>query len=118
MKIALLGYGKMGREIEQVAIERGHEIVLKVNSQNASTFTNEELSAADAAIEFSVPHSAVSNIHRCFAAKVPVVVGTTAWLDKKKEVMEAREKAGVALLYASNFSIGVNLFFELNKKLA
>ena len=118
MKIALVGYGKMGKEIEQIAISRGHEIVLKVNSSNADTFTNEELKMADVAIEFSVPQSAINNINRCIDTNVPVVVGTTAWLDKKEDVIIRCIDNNGALLYSSNFSIGVNLFFQLNEKLA
>ena len=108
----------MGKEIEQIAISRGHEIVLKVNSSNADTFTNEELKMADVAIEFSVPQSAINNINRCIDTNVPVVVGTTAWLDKKEDVIIRCIDNNGALLYSSNFSIGVNLFFQLNEKLA
>lgn len=118
MKIALVGYGKMGKEIEQIAISRGHEIVLKVNSSNAGNFTNDELKMADVAIEFSVPQSAINNINRCIDANIPVIVGTTAWLDKKNEVIDRCIDSNGTLLYSSNFSIGVNLFFQLNKKLA
>jgi 4-hydroxy-tetrahydrodipicolinate reductase len=118
MKIALVGYGKMGKEIEQIAISRGHEIALKVNSSNADTFSNEELKMADVAIEFSVPQSAINNINRCIDTNVPVVVGTTAWLDKKEDVIIRCIDNNGALLYSSNFSIGVNLFFQLNEKLA
>lgn len=118
MKIALLGYGKMGREIEQVALSRGHEIALKVDANNAETFSPGMLSGADVAIEFSTPASAVSNMLACFEAKVPVVVGTTGWLGKLEEVKRICNEKQASLFYASNFSIGVNIFFKLNEFLA
>lgn len=118
MKIALIGYGKMGRTIEEIAISRGHEIVLKIDVSNAADLTEENLKKADVAIEFTTPDSAVDNYQLCFAAGVPVVSGTTGWLSRRNEVENAcREKEG-CFFYASNFSIGVNLFFELNRKLA
>lgn len=114
MKIALLGYGKMGQVIERIALERGHEIVLKKDEFN----TYEGLSTADVAIDFSVPTAAVDNISNCFHANVPVVSGTTGWLDRYDE-MEAlcNEKQG-GFISSSNFSLGVNIFFELNEYLA
>src|ERR1041385_8284506 len=118
MKIALIGYGKMGKAIEAIAIKRGHEIVLKVDLHNAKTFTDEELKAADVAIEFTMPSTAVENMKRCFHCGVPVVVGTTGWLEKLKEVEKECEKNKSALFYTSNFSLGVNLFFRLNEQLA
>jgi len=118
MNIALIGYGKMGREIEQIAVQRGHSIVLKVSSSNASTYSADELKKADAAIEFSKPASAVSNIYKCFDAGVPVVVGTTGWLEQLDEVKKNCESRNQGLFYASNYSIGVNLFFTLNETLA
>lgn len=118
MNIALIGYGKMGKEIEQIAIARGHKIVLKVDITNAGSYTVDELKKADAAIEFSTPESAVGNIYKCFDAGVPIVVGTTGWLTKLEEVkLKCRDK-NQALFYASNYSIGVNLFFRLNECLA
>ena len=114
MKIALLGYGKMGKTIEKIATERGHSIVLKVDKED----TNYDLSQADVAIDFSIPTAAVNNISNCFEAGVPVVSGTTGWLDHYQEMVAlCKEKKG-AFIYASNYSLGVNLFFELNKKLA
>lgn len=114
MKIALLGYGKMGKEIEKIAIERGHEIVLKKTEYN--DFTGLEL--ANVAIDFSVPTAAVENITACLDLNVPVISGTTGWLnDYDKIVTLCKEKNG-AFLYGSNFSVGVNLFFELNTYLA
>ncbi len=118
MKIALLGYGKMGKEIEKIAISRGHEIVLKINVDNARELTIDNLKKADAAIEFSTPETAYSNIQKCFEANVPVVVGTTGWLHKMEEVKNSATRDGKGFFYASNFSIGVNVFFEINKKLA
>lgn len=118
MNIALIGYGKMGKEIEQIALSRGHAIVLKVDKDNAETYTVEELKRADVAIEFSIPKSAVDNIYKCFDANVPVVVGTTGWLGTLKEVQSKCVDNNQALFYASNYSIGVNLFFKLNEYLA
>lgn len=118
MKIALLGYGKMGKEIEQQALARKHEIVLIVDENNAASYTLEELSKADVAIEFSTPASAYGNILKCFEANVPIVVGTTGWLDKLNEVKKICTEKKQSLFYASNYSIGVNIFFEINRKLA
>lgn len=118
MKIALSGYGKMGKEIEKIALERGHEIVVTFNDPSDWTEKEEELASADVAIEFSMPHSVVSNIFKCFDAGTPVVVGTTGWFDQLQQVREVCWKHNRSLLYASNFSVGVNLFFELNKTLA
>jgi len=114
MKIALLGYGKMGKVIERIALERGHEIVLKKDQNN----TFEGLLNADVAIDFSVPNSAVDNITECLNDGIPVISGTTGWLaDYPKMVQLCEEKNG-SFIYASNFSLGVNVFFELNEYLA
>ena len=118
MKIALSGYGKMGKEIEKVALERGHEIVVKFNDPDDWVDNEELLASADVAIEFSMPHSVVSNIFRCFDAGTPVVVGTTGWFGQLDHVKEVCWKHNRSILYASNFSVGVNLFFEVNKMLA
>jgi 4-hydroxy-tetrahydrodipicolinate reductase len=118
MKIALLGYGKMGKEIEAIALQRGHSIVLKVDSSNAYTFTNDELKLAEVAIEFSTPMWAPANTIRCFNSEIPVVSGTTGWNEKLNDVKHIAKLLNQSFLYASNFSLGVNLFFELNKKLA
>ena len=118
MKIALSGYGKMGKEIEKIALERGHEIVVRFNDPDDWAGKEDKLAKADVAIEFSMPQSVVSNIFRCFDAKVPVVVGTTGWSGQLEHVTEICRKHNQSLLYASNFSIGVNLFFEANKQLA
>jgi 4-hydroxy-tetrahydrodipicolinate reductase len=118
MNIALIGYGKMGKAIEAIAIERGHNISLKISSQNIAEFTTENLATADVAIEFTNPESAIENLYKCFNANVPVVCGSTGWLNQLPQVQEYCTAKNGGLLYASNFSIGVNIFFELNKKLA
>ncbi len=118
MKIALIGYGKMGKEIEKIAVSRGHEISLTIDMDNPGDLTRENLEKCDVAIEFTIPDSAVKNYLSCFDAGIPVVSGTTGWLDKKDLVYEACRKADGTFFYGSNFSVGVNLFFELNKKLA
>lgn len=118
LKIALIGYGKMGKTIEAIATERGHSTELKIDIDSIAQFTKENLQHCDAAIEFTGPHSAKENILKCLDAGVPVVSGSTGWLEDWKEVEDfCREKNGT-FLYASNFSVGVNIFFELNKKLA
>jgi 4-hydroxy-tetrahydrodipicolinate reductase len=117
MRIALIGYGKMGKEIEQIALNRGHEIGLIIDQENQDDLHLENLKDIDVAIEFTNPNSAFGNYQICFEANVPVVSGTTGWLDKIDLVKE-KCKLGKGFFYASNFSLGVNLFFELNKKLA
>lgn len=114
MKIALLGYGKMGQVIERIALERGHEIVLKKDENN----TFDGLSNADVAIDFSVPTAAVSNISNCFQANVPVISGTTGWLENYDEVAALCNEKNGAFISSSNFSLGVNIFFEVNEYLA
>lgn len=119
MKIALLGYGKMGKTLHKLIDENPEDrIVLMVNSANASEMTIELLEKADVAIEFSTPETAVDNIFRCFECNVPVVVGTTGWLNRFDEVKDFCIANDKAMLYAANFSLGVNLFFQLNKQLA
>ena len=113
MKIALFGYGKMGKEIEQIALQRGHEIVLKINEGEQY-----DISIADIAIDFSVPNAALSNIVSCFKNNVPVISGTTGWLDDFDKAIDVCKENNGSFIYASNFSIGVNIFFELNKQLA
>ena len=115
MKIALLGYGKMGMEIEKIALSFGHEIVLKVNHNNLQDLNLENLKKADVAIEFSTPATVIENINFCFEAGVPIVVGTTAWHDKLEFVKKQCEEKKGGIFFTTNFSIGVNLFFELNK---
>ncbi|HYK76406.1 MAG TPA: 4-hydroxy-tetrahydrodipicolinate reductase [Daejeonella sp.] len=118
MKIALLGYGKMGKVIEQIAIDRGHDIVLKISSANLHELTPANLQKADVAIEFSRPESVLTNIETCFEAGIPIVVGTTGWYDQLSSIKEECLAGNKSLLYASNFSIGVNVFFHINKVLA
>jgi len=114
MKIALLGYGRMGQTIEQIATKRGHDIVLKIDKDD----TDYDITKADVAIDFSIPNVAFNNISLCLNNNVPVISGTTGWLeDYDKAVAICKEKNG-AFIYASNFSLGVNIFFELNKVLA
>ena len=114
MKIALLGYGKMGKEIEKIALQRGHEIVLKKTEEN--NFSG--LEHADVAIDFSIPTAAIENISTCFKYNIPVVSGTTGWLDNYQDMVALCIEKNGAFLYGSNFSVGVNLFFELNTYLA
>jgi len=118
MKIALLGYGKMGREIEKIALARHHQVVLVVDAFNLQDLTDENLSRADVVIDFSTPASAFSNIMACFDASVPVVCGTTGWLGKYEEVKRICAERSQTFFYASNFSLGMNVFFALNKYLA
>ena len=118
MKIALIGYGKMGHIIERIALERGHEIVSKVDVDNQEEFESEAFASADVAIEFTVPVKAVENYRKAWAAGVPVVSGTTGWNSVLPELKEEIAANGYTLFWASNFSLGVNLFFELNKRLA
>lgn len=118
MKIALVGYGKMGKTIEQIATARGHEVVLKISSSNRNELVTEKLLQADVAIEFTNPESAFENVSACLAAGLPVVCGSTGWntqLERAKEICLSNH---TALLQSSNFSIGVNVFFELNATLA
>ena len=118
MKIALIGYGKMGKAIEEIALSKGHEIVLKIDANNTSDFTKENIQKADVAIEFTGPHTAFENISKCIEWAVPVVSGSTGWLDHFEKAKKLCEEEKGCLLYASNFSIGVNLFFEINKQVA
>lgn len=118
MKIAIIGYGKMGQAIEQIAVAKGHEIVLKINIDNTADFTPEAIKMADVAIEFTGPETAFENIIKCIENGVPVVSGSTGWLDRLSEVEAAVKEKDGAFLYSSNYSIGVNLFFEVNKYLA
>lgn len=118
MKIALIGYGKMGKTIERIALKRGHEIVLKVGIENIGDNTVENIRRADAAIEFTGPEIAFENVIRCMQADVPVVCGSTGWLERYEEAKQFCLQGNKSFLYASNFSIGVNVFFEVNKRLA
>lgn len=118
MKIALIGYGKMGKTIEQIARQRGHQIVSIIDINNTADFESEAFRSADVAIEFTTPATALGNYMRCFAANVPVVSGTTGWLEHLDEVKAKCEQEGKTFFYASNFSVGVNIFFALNRYLA
>jgi|TARA_B110001454_G_C12708064_1_gene429469 4-hydroxy-tetrahydrodipicolinate reductase len=113
MKIALLGYGRMGKKIEEIAISRGHRVIIKKELNE-----DYDISLADIAIDFSVPSAAFNNISNCFNNNIPVICGTTGWLEKYDDAVHlCKEKKG-AFIYASNFSLGVNIFFELNNQLA
>lgn len=118
MKIALIGYGKMGKTIGEIALKRGHTIDLKIDIDNQEAFTSENLQRCDVAIEFTGPHSAKSNILKCLDAGIALVSGSTGWLENWAEVDKKCNERNGSFLYASNFSVGVNIFFELNKKLA
>ncbi|HTL10431.1 MAG TPA: 4-hydroxy-tetrahydrodipicolinate reductase [Chitinophagaceae bacterium] len=118
LKIALVGYGKMGKAIEEIALQRGHEIVLKIDLNNADDLTTEHLQTADVAIEFTGPESAFNNVMKCLAAGIPLVCGSTGWLEHIEEAKEYCREHNGCFLYASNFSVGVNIFFEINKRLA
>lgn len=118
LKIAIIGYGKMGKTIEAIALERGHTVDLKIDIESLADFTKEKLQQCDVAIEFTGPHSAKENILKCLGAGIPVVSGSTGWLEALPEVEHACNETNGSFLYASNFSVGVNIFFELNKKLA
>jgi 4-hydroxy-tetrahydrodipicolinate reductase len=118
MRIALLGYGKMGRAIEEIAVGKGHEIVLKIDEDNLTDFTKENMAKAEVAIEFTSPHSAYDNIKKTIGMGVPVVSGSTGWTERMDEIKKYCSEHNGAFLYSSNFSIGVNIFFEINKKLA
>lgn len=118
MKIALLGYGKMGKAIGQIALDRGHEIVLKIGSKNMDQLTLENLSKADVAIDFSMPQTAFDFISKAIQANVPTVSGTTAWLEQLPEIEKLAMSQNCGFIYASNFSLGVNLFFEMNRRVA
>lgn len=114
MNIAILGYGKMGKEIEEISTERGHKIIYKIDKDSII----QDLNGVDVAINFSTPQSAFKNISNALNNSIPVICGTTGWLDNYNEVVKLSNKTNTSFLYSSNFSLGVNLFFELNKKLA
>ncbi len=118
LNIALIGYGKMGKAIEEIAVKRGHAILLKIDIDTVEQFTKENLQRCDVAIEFTSPHSAVENILTCLNAGIPVISGSTGWLARWEEVKAKCEAMNGAMVYASNYSVGVNIFFEVNKFLA
>ncbi|MEO7801425.1 MAG: 4-hydroxy-tetrahydrodipicolinate reductase [Ginsengibacter sp.] len=114
MNIALIGYGKMGKAIEGIALQKGHHIVLKIDVDNYYDFTSENLRKANVAIEFTTPDTAIANIRKCFEADIPIVVGTTGWLNELDDIKKECEDKKGTLITATNFSIGVNLFFAIN----
>jgi len=118
MKIALIGYGKMGKAIEDVAVSRGHEIVLKIDEDNLADFTKKNVATANVAIEFTGPHSAYDNVKKALEFDVPLVCGSTGWLERLDEIKKLCMERNGSFIYASNFSVGVNIFFEVNKRLA
>lgn len=118
LKLALIGYGKMGKAIEEIALQKGHIVLVKIDADNLHDLNETILRQCDVAIEFTSPHSAVQNIRSCIDIGIPVVSGSTGWLDQWQEVKTYCDQKSGSLLYASNFSVGVNIFFELNKKLA
>ena len=118
MNIALIGTGKMGRAIQEIAQQRGHRITLAIDSSTQHLLTSESLKATDVAIEFTSPHSAFQNVTRCLEAGIPTVCGSTGWTSSLETATSLCRQLNGSFIYASNFSIGVNLFFELNKKLA
>jgi 4-hydroxy-tetrahydrodipicolinate reductase len=118
MNIALIGYGKMGKAIEQIAIDRGHKIVAVITTANRKELTGGNLNGADVAIEFTHPESALQNLTDCINAHIPVVCGTTGWNEQIQQINDLAITNKVGLLCASNFSVGVNIFFEINKQLA
>ncbi|RVU26837.1 4-hydroxy-tetrahydrodipicolinate reductase [Sandaracinomonas limnophila] len=118
MRIVLIGYGKMGKEIEKIAVERGHSIVAKIDVDNQDDLDQLSIQDVDVAIEFSNPISAFGNLVKCIEKNIPVVCGTTGWLEKRAEIEDLTKVNNSTFFYASNYSIGVNLFFKLNKFLA
>ncbi len=118
MNVAIIGYGKMGREIEKILIRRGHSVPLIIDMNNAEDLNAENLAKVDVAIEFTTPHTAYANLRKCIEAGTPVVSGTTGWLERYDELKSLCEERGSALFYASNYSLGVNLMFRINKQLA
>jgi 4-hydroxy-tetrahydrodipicolinate reductase len=118
MRIALIGYGKMGKAIEEVALKRGHEIIATIDVNNMDEFTQENISQADAVIEFTSPHSAYENVKKCLEFGVPVVCGSTGWTERLEEMKKICAHNNGSFIYSSNYSVGVNIFFEVNKRLA
>jgi 4-hydroxy-tetrahydrodipicolinate reductase len=118
MKIALIGYGKMGKAIEEIALQRGHKIILRIDIDNLQEFNVQNLKQADVAIEFTSPHTAFENVKKCIEFGVPVICGSTGWTNHIEEIKKLNEEKKGAFIYASNYGVGVNIFFEVNKKLA
>jgi|SRR5688572_4226086 len=118
MRIALIGHGKMGKELEKAALVKGHEVVLIITEENLQDFEKLSFVKPDVAIDFTTPATVIDHINKCFEAKIPLVVGTTGWYDKLSNVKQQCEAGGHSFIYASNFSIGVNILFEVNRMLA
>ena len=118
MKIAIIGYGKMGKAVEKEAVKNNHTVVLKIDETNKNDLTIDKLKEVDLAFEFSIPSSAFENINLCFDANIPVISGATGWLERYDDVIERCKAENKSFFYASNFSVGVNVFFKLNKYLA
>lgn len=118
MKVAIIGYGKMGREIERILVERGHEVALIIDADNAEQLDAGHLAGVDVALEFTTPATAYANIRTCLACRTPVVSGTTGWTDRLPELQAFCREQGGALFYASNYCLGVNLMFRINRRLA
>ncbi|MFM2338301.1 MAG: 4-hydroxy-tetrahydrodipicolinate reductase [Bacteroidota bacterium] len=118
MRIALIGYGKMGKAIEEIALKRGHEIVATIDLGNIAEFTKENITKADVAIEFTGPHTAYQNVKNCILFGVPVVCGSTGWTEELPALQALNAEKNNAFIYSSNYSVGVNIFFEINKRLA
>ena len=118
MKIVLIGYGKMGKAIEEIALQRGHKIILQIDVNNLDEFTAQNFSQADVAIEFTGPSTAFENVKKCIEFGIPVVCGSTGWTERIEEIKKFNKKKKSGFIYASNYSVGVNIFFEVNKKLA
>ena len=118
MKIVILGYGRMGHEVEQIAISRGHEVLHRIDTEEEWNRNKEDISKCDVVIEFSTPATVVANINKCFDINIPVVVGTTGWYDTLDEIKKRCDDEGHSLFYAPNFSIGMNFVFSLNKQMA
>jgi 4-hydroxy-tetrahydrodipicolinate reductase len=118
MNIALIGYGKMGKAIEEIAVQRGHQVILKIDENNVGDFNKDKIAKADVAIEFTGPHTAIANIKKAIGFGIPLVCGSTGWTERIGEINKGVEEKDGTFLYASNFSVGVNIFFEVNKKLA
>lgn len=118
MRIALIGYGKMGKAIEEIALQRGHEIIIKIDQPNLHEFTKENMAKADVAIEFTSPHTAYENIKNCLEFGIPVVCGSTGWTERLEDLKNICTDKNGSFIYSSNYSVGVNIFFEVNKKLA
>lgn len=118
MKIVILGYGKMGHEVERIALSRGHEVLYRIDTEEEWNTNKEAVSKCDVVVEFSTPATVIGNINKCFDINIPIVVGTTGWYDSLDEIEKRCKSEGHSLFYAPNFSIGMNFVFQLNKQIA